>query len=446
MRVAGSPEFLLVRLCVLACDVRSAERAADIHQLSVNYRLGTQQHFSTALWHLQIRAMSCKLLLRTLALKHPVFQAPMAGVSTPEMAAAVTNHGGLGSLPVSYIDFTRPEAVEELAAVVAEFTSRIENTALQTNVNLNFFCHEIVGEATPLQQDNWIRLYQRVLGTSISSDSALFRNSQVSFKELEHEEHLGSLDRLLLYFEHEYRPRAVSFHFGCPSAQTIRRLKALGIRVFATATSANEACVLADTGVDGIVCQGHEAGGHRGNFVESNLRFDEALSTLALFQLVRQLFSKRAARPFLVPAGGVMDSATIQYYLSQGAAAVQLGTAFVASPESRASVHYQTVLADDVARLTTVVTRIVSGKPARALLTPFLKNLELSYRGEELPPYGPMYNAFKTLRSKKPAAMDFYLVGQGYSLIRPGLSAGEIVDSLCANLSVPRADPPVPGK
>lgn len=202
-------------------------------------------------------------------------------------------------------------------------------------------------------------------------------------------------------------------------------LQKIGILIFATATSVKEVRLLASLGVNGIVCQGYEAGGHRGNFLINDPKDDENLSTV---QLVKRTVAELAEMkhnglvhdaPFVIAAGGIMDSKDISYMLSQQADAVQLGTALLGCSESNASRIFSSPF---VRESTTKMVNIVSGRPARTISTPFTEKLLANFQGEELPPYGYIYNAFKQIRNKYPELANFILAGQGFQSVQPGIT------------------------
>ncbi|SCU82826.1 LAFA_0D00276g1_1 [Lachancea sp. 'fantastica'] len=381
----------------------------------------------------------CLRFMKTFQVKYPIVQAPMAGVSTPEMASAVSRSGGLGSLSLSHINLQEPSSISAIRKITDGFESK--TGANPRSANLNFFCHPIYPIPTLIQKENWNRLYGKLLEPENLDLSLSFNNGNVSFKTIETPENAEIFQSLLTFFANEFTPGMVSFHFGCPSSDSIQKLKKLGIAIFVTATNEFEGEELIKLGVDGIVCQGFEAGGHRGSFPDSEAKFDEGLSTLCLFKRLKAVKKKMGSETFLIPAGGIMDSRTIQFYLDEGASACQLGTAFLAAAESKSSTFYQKLLKSHDS-ISTTITPIPSGLPARTLLTPFIERLSSLSQGEDLPPYGYRYSEFKLLRSKFPSLVNFNLCGQGVDQIQTGndkcLSTAEIFSGLTQGLIIPK--------
>ncbi|KAK6871733.1 putative nitronate monooxygenase [Candida tropicalis] len=379
--------------------------------------------------------MSSKLkLLQKLGIEYPIFLSPMAGVSTIELIAAITNNGGLGSIPLASIDFRQDDGVPKLDKLIEEYSRVVKK---QKNiVNLNFFCHEIESTPTTEQIQNWKKLYSNVLNIKEEIlNQAKFTNGNVSFKEVE-TNYEARYNRLLKYLEN-LKPKVASFHFGIPSQETIQRLQKIGTMVFVSSTSLEETKKLVECGVDGIILQGYEAGGHRGNFLISKT-FDENLSTQALFIQSKKYIDTLDQQnvPFLVPAGGIVDSETINYYLEQGSDAVQLGTAFLATPESTNSKFFTTAKTKD--RSNTIMIDLVSGKQARTVRTEFIDGLinKNGYPLNELPGYGYMYNAYKSLKPLVNGQdIGFYLAGQNYHQIETNKSAEEIMQKLINGLN-----------
>jgi len=305
-------------------------------------------------------------LLAKLDIAYPIFQAPMAGVATPKLAAAVSNAGGLGALGVA--SSTNEEAKAMILAAQARTTRPI---------NVNVFCHE-----PPLRQpqleERWVQFLAPLFAAVGGNLPSRLNDYYPSFRT-----NNGLLQVLL-----QTRPQVVSFHFGLPTPTQLALLKGAGIFTLATATNAEEAQRIEAAGLDGIVAQGYEAGGHRGMF--NPQAADEKLSTLAL---VKQLSSQ--SRLPLIAAGGIMNGAHIKAALEAGASAVQMGTAFVACPESAAGPAYRRHLAQPQAR--TSLTATISGRPARGLVNRYI---EYTQRPEApaIAPYPVAYDATKQLQ------------------------------------------------
>ncbi|RCK66415.1 putative nitronate monooxygenase [Candida viswanathii] len=372
-------------------------------------------------------------LLQKLGVEHPIFLSPMAGVSPISLSAAVTNSGGLGSIPLASIDFRQDDGLRKLNALIEDYAAAIDKP--RNVVNLNFFCHEVEHAPDTAQVDNWTKLYQKAIHASGDVlAKAQFTNGNVSFRELERD-HPAKYSLLMEYLE-TMLPTVVSFHFGIPPNGSIRRLQKGGTLVFVSATSLAEARAVIEKGADGVVLQSYEAGGHRGNFLADET-FDENLSTHALFSQVKKyvdtLPSDRA--PYLIPAGGIVDADTIRYYLAHGADAVQLGTAFLATPESLTAKFFSAAVGDDP-RAGTIMVDLVSGKRARAVRTPFIDALVglNEFRRDELPAYGYAYNAYKSLKPLVEQDIGFYLAGQNYHQISKGKLAEQVMHELVNGL------------
>jgi len=341
-------------------------------------------------------------LCQTLNLQYPLVQAPMAGVSTPELAAAVSNAGGLGSISVGA---STPEQAEAMIKKTQSLTSG--------PINVNVFCHEAVQRNEALELA-WI---QRFAGLFSHYEAAL----PVELSEIYQTFHANQrmLDVLL-----SLRPAVVSFHFGLPSASFIDQLKARGIITFATATNPREAQLISESNIDFIVAQGNEAGGHRGQF---DLREDDQqMSTFTLVQAI-----KKVTTTPVIAAGGIMDGAGIAAMLALGVAGVQMGTAFVLCPESAANDAYRRALRSEQAASTVMISTI-SGRPARCLNNDFCR-FSRDIAKDSIPPYPLTYALGKALASAAAAkgahGYGAQWAGQGAALIRE-MPAAELVNTL----------------
>lgn len=346
-------------------------------------------------------------LLRRLELELPIIQAPMAGVSTPAMAAAASNAGGLGSLGVG-------------AANVAGAEKMIHDTRELSRraLNINVFCHQ-PAVADPAVEAAWIeRLRVHFVRFGAEPPTAL-REIYTSFLVDD-----GMLDLLV-----GLRPEVVSFHFGIPSAERLQALRKAGCLLIGSVTSLAEANIVVAAGVDAVIAQGYEAGGHRGTFDPHGL--DDRLGT---FALTRLLVQKLDGVP-VIAAGGIMDGAGVAAALRLGAVAAQLGTAFVGCPESSADAGYRAALRGDSA-FHTVMTAAVSGRLARCLANRFTEIGESVAPGE-IPAYPIAYDAGKSLHAGAKARAEFgygaQWAGQGAPLARV-LPTGELVRVLAAEL------------
>jgi len=345
-------------------------------------------------------------LLDQLGIRLPIIQAPMAGVSTPAMAAAVTNAGGLGSIGVGAVD---PESAR---AMIREFRGRSAGP-----LNVNLFCHRPAA-AKPATEKAWIERLNPEFEALDATPPASLREIYRSFVE----------DSAMMAMLLEERPAIVSFHFGLPRDEWIAELRKAGVVLLATATSLAEARTCAGAGVDAIVAQGWEAGGHRGMFDPDGP--DEQLGTMALVRLLA-----RSVELPVIAAGGIMDGAGIAAALALGASAGQLGTAFIACDESLADDGFRAALAD-AGNHPAVMTRAISGRPARSLANRFTA-LGSDVPGEEIPDYPIAYDLGKALHAAGKAKGEYgygaQWAGQAARLSRP-MPAGKLVQALAAEL------------
>jgi nitronate monooxygenase len=341
-------------------------------------------------------------LLALLEIDTPILQAPMAGVSSPEMAAAVSNAGALGSIGVGA---TTAEGARQMIAAFRKLSSR--------SLHVNVFCHA-PARAEPLREAGWIERLRPEFTRFDATPPATLKEIYRSFVE----------DDDMLAMLLAERPKVVSFHFGLPSRERIQALRDAGIVLFGSATSLAEARALDAAGVDAVIAQGYEAGGHRGVFDPAAT--DDCLGTVALTRLL----VREVNRP-IVSAGGLMDGAGIAAVLRLGASAGQLGTAFVACPESQADAGYRAALKSDAAHHT-VMTRAISGRPARSLANLFT-SLGRNVSPSEVPRYPIAYDAGKALHAAGKAKGEFGFgaqwAGQGAPLSR-AMPAGDLVGLL----------------
>lgn len=330
----------------------------------------------------------------------------MAGVSTPAMAAAVTNAGGLGSVSIGNLE------ADSARKQIADLRARTRGP-----FNVNLFCHR-PAIADPEIEARWIERFRGQFREFGAEPPPLLREIYRSFVKDE------AVLRMLL----EERPAVVSLHFGLPPGEWIDALRQAGSLILATATNLVEARAVLAAGVDAIVAQGWEAGGHRGLFEPQAP--DERLETIALVRLL----VREVPLP-VIAAGGIMDGAGIAAALRAGAAAAQLGTAFIACDQSLADKSYRALLASDAARHT-VMTSVISGRPARGIANRFTA-LGETIPATEVPAYPIAYDLGKALHA---AAIrcgndDFaaYWAGQGAARSRP-MSAARLVETLACEI------------
>ncbi|MFL1482518.1 NAD(P)H-dependent flavin oxidoreductase [Marinobacter sp. LN3S78] len=346
-------------------------------------------------------------LTRLVNIQYPIVQAPMVGVSTPELAATVSNAGALGSIGIGA---SSVEKAREMIAATRALTDK--------PFNVNVFCHQ-AATPDPERETNWVShlrpFFDEFDATPPSALNAPYR----SFTE-----DRSTLDMLL-----EERPAVVSFHFGLPPEEWIRSLQEAGIVTFGCATTPDEAVKVEAAGVDAIVAQGAEAGGHRGVFEPE--KGDQQLGILPLTRLVCA-----NSRVPVVAAGGIMDGQGIGAVMELGAAGAQLGTAFILCPESSASAGHRDAIKSDRGHHTQI-TSAISGRPARGIVNRFYTDIDLA-GASTLPDYPIAYDAGKALAAAATAkgsqAFAAHWAGQGAPLARE-MPAGELIERLVQECS-----------
>jgi nitronate monooxygenase len=279
-----------------------------------------------------------------LGIELPIVQAPMAGVQDSRLAVAVSNAGGLGSLPCAMLG---PDAVrKELAYIAAHTTGPY---------NVNFFCH------TPPVPDAKREARWRAVLAPYYREYELDQTAVPSgvLRTPFSGEAADVLD--------DFHPAVVSFHFGLPSAELLARVRAGGSKIFSSATTVDEALWLEAHGVDAIIAQGFEAGGHRGMFLSDDL--STQIGTFALLPQVVQ-----AVAVPVVAAGGIADAKGVAAAMALGAAGVQVGTAYLLCPEALTSPVHRSALRSEAARHT-AVTNLFSGRPARSIVNRLMREI-----------------------------------------------------------------------
>lgn len=344
-------------------------------------------------------------LTRLLGIRYPIIQAPMAGVSTPQLAAAVSNAGGLGSVAVGHV------GAEQAARLISQTRSLTDRP-----FNVNVFCH---APATHRAADD--QAWLEALGPHFAEFGA---NPPRELREI-YATFVNDDDMLELFLKE--RPALVSFHFGLPAQERVDALKAASIKIAACATSLEEALAIQAAGADLIVAQGYEAGGHRGVF---DGRQDLRLGTMAL---VRLIVSKTKLP--VVAAGGIMDGSGIRAAMELGACGAQLGTAFVLAPETSANPAYRAMLRSERA-WHTHVTSVISGRPARGIYNRFMREMEQPGVAA-VAAYPMAYDAGKALHEAAAAQGNFEFgamwAGQGAPLARD-MPAADLVAALVAEM------------
>ncbi len=289
-----------------------------------------------------------------LGTRYPLIQSPMAGSQNLSMALAVSKAGALGSLPTATISH------EQL-----ETDLQTWQAAGRPALNVNFFAHTMPN-LEPYQCDQW----QNVLQDKATQYGANF--DLIDFSQAR-----KPFDAAHMALMETYRPPVVSFHFGVPDTSFIEALHDLGIQIMASATTVAEARYLEHQGVDYIIAQGLEAGGHRGIFL--NMDISTQLGTMALLPQIVAAVNKP-----VIAAGGIASIASIQAAMKLGASAVQLGTSFLLCDESLISLAHRQALQSPQAEHT-ALTNIYSGRPARGLVNPLMT--QLGYMHPEALPF-----------------------------------------------------------
>ena len=338
-------------------------------------------------------------LLDLLEIDVPIIQAPMAGAHAGELAAAVSAAGGLGSLPCAMLS---PDGARAEVAKIRAATNR--------GFAMNFFCHQ-PPVRDPEREARWLdRLapYYRELGVDPPTGLAAARNP---------------FDEAFCELVEEVRPKVVSFHFGLPPDDLLERTRQTGAKILSSATTVAEARHLEGKGVDAIIAQGSEAGGHRGMFLT-----DDVAAQVGTFALVPQVVD--AVKVPVIAAGGIADGRGIAAAFALSAAGVQIGTAYLHTPEARISdLHRQALRSardED-----SVLTNVFTGRPARGIKNRVIR--EIGPMSPDSPAFPLAVNGIAPLRAKAEAsgAGDFspLWTGQAGSLGRP-LPAGELTTRL----------------
>lgn len=301
----------------------------------------------------------------------PVIQAPMAGVQDHRLAVAVSNAGGLGSLPCAML--AAESLRKELAAITAQ-TSR--------PYNVNFFAHT-PPEPSAEREARWraaLAPYLKEHGIDAATIPAGPGRAPFSAEMAEVLE--------------EFKPKVVSFHFGLPRRELLERPRRWGARILCSATTVDEARWLEEQGVDAVIAQGVEAGGHRGMFLT-----DDLTTQVGLFSLLPQVVN--AVKVPVIAAGGIADARGVAAAMALGAAGVQIGTAYLLCPEATTTALHRAALKSEAVRHT-ALTNLFTGRPARGIMNRVMKELGPM---SSAPPAFPLATAaIMSLRAKAEAA------------------------------------------
>ena len=333
-------------------------------------------------------------------IEFPILLAPMAGAIDAELAIAVAQGGGLPSVPCALL---APEKAREQVNIVRQRVS--------APINLNFFCHKAV-EADSAREAIWrqrLAPYYRELGLDPAApiNSANRAPFNAAFCEV----------------VEELKPEVVSFHFGLPDQNLLKRVKTTGAIVMSSATIVKEAIWLEDHGADVIIAQGAEAGGHRGMFLTDNIA--EQPGT---FALVPQVVD--AVKVPVIAAGGIADGRGIAAAFALGAAGVQIGSAYLRCPESKVSALVRAALAqayDD----STVVTNVMTGRPARGVANRAMREMGPMCPDAPAFPHSAAALAPLKLAAEKLGKVDFTSLWAGQA-VRLGreMPAAEVTQAL----------------
>jgi nitronate monooxygenase len=309
-------------------------------------------------------------LARRIGVKLPIVAAPMAGAAGPELAIAALKAGALGSLPCALLS---PEQMREQSAHV--------RTATGGPVHLNFFCHDMPDEIDETAWRDLLAPYYTAYGVAPPEGPGVMR---LPFSD----EHCATVE--------EIRPEIVSFHFGLPGPALLARVKATGALVFASATTVREAQWLEAQGVDAVIAQGAEAGGHASYFLDGS-----PATHMGLFALLPQIAD--AVDVPVIAAGGIADGRGMAAAFLLGASGVQIGTAFLHGPESRITPMHRAALAGpDAAH--TQFTRLFTGRPARGIPNRLMR--DLGVMNPAAPPFPHAGTALAPLKAAAEAQGD----------------------------------------
>ncbi|MCH1930835.1 nitronate monooxygenase [Shewanella sp. A25] len=347
--------------------------------------------------------MPCRLT-QLFGIPLPIIQAPMAGVQGSALAIAVSNAGGLGSLPCAMLSL---EALETELKLIRQHTSN--------PINVNFFCHS----EPPAQVDKQAAW----LGQLAPYFSQFNLDPNTQNTGAQRTPYSKAQAEILA----KYKPEVVSFHFGLPNEELLLEIKSWGAKVISTATTVEEALWLEARGIDAIIAQGLEAGGHRGHFLSEDLT-----QQLGTFSLLPQVIA--AVDIPVIAAGGIVDATTVRAAMAMGASAVQVGTAYLLCPECNTSAIHRRALQSEAAQHT-ALTNLFSGRPARGIVNRFMD--EMGFINHAVPDFPLASSAVAGLRSvaesKELADFSPLWCGQNASGCR-AIPAAELTQELALGL------------
>jgi nitronate monooxygenase len=309
-------------------------------------------------------------LRQLLGIELPIIQAPMAGAQGSALTVAVSNAGGLGSLACGLLG---PDGMrKEIAAIKAQ---------TRKPYNVNFLCY-----APPAPDAEREKAWRAAL-------APYYKEYEIDPSGIPIGPGGDPLSAEVIGILEESKPAVVSFHFGLPAPDLLARVRATGAKILCSATTVDEARWLEAQGIDAIIAQGVEAGGHRGMFSSEDLS-----TQVGTFALVPQVV--RAVKLPVIAAGGIADAAGVAAAMALGAAGVQVGTAYLLCPEAKPSAVHRAALKSEAARHT-VLTNLFSGRPARAIVNRVLK--ELGPMRADMPAFPLAAGAMAPLRAKAEA-------------------------------------------
>jgi nitronate monooxygenase len=291
--------------------------------------------------HKEFRMTTLQQLLGT---ELPLIQAPMAGIQGSAMAIAVSNEGGLGSLPCAMLG---NDAIRTEIAAIRAGTGK--------PYNVNFFCH-VSPQPSAEREATWRNAL-----------APYYREHDIDAASIPTGPGRNPFSEAVAEVLAEFRPPVVSFHFGLPPEPLLAQVRGWGSKILASATTVDEALWLEAQGVDAIIAQGLEAGGHRGHFLSHDLT-----AQLGTFALLPQVV--RAVRLPVIAAGGIADANGVAAAMALGAAGVQVGTAYMLAPEAFTSALHRAALKSDAARHT-ALTNLFTGRPARGIMNRLMREL-----------------------------------------------------------------------
>ncbi|KAH3671400.1 hypothetical protein WICMUC_004697 [Wickerhamomyces mucosus] len=354
---------------------------------------------------------------QTFNLNYPIIQSPMAGASTVELASTITKLGGLGSIPLGSFS-NDPQKIE------IQFKKFQSLTNGSNNVNLNFFAHDEPSRDS-IKEQNWVSKFEKIYkenGIIWNHGNLKLNSIYPTFKSID------SISDPTIQLLIKLKPSVISFHFGLPSVKIIKYLQSNGIKIFVSITNLQELKLSLNSKIDGIILQGFEAGGHRGNFQandlnDSNLKIEE-LTEIVLDYLNSNVDPKEI--PFIIAAGGFYSSSQIKQFITKfNISAIQLGTIWLPSVESTiSSKHlsfFQNLNSDD--KLTTIMSSAISGRNLRTISTPFLTKLQTW--NKETPEYPLPYELFKKLGKDYTSAIEESITDHSKESLYGAFLAGE---------------------